>query len=94
MFMGNTYFYGKIVSMFNFSKGKGKGNGFENILKYKMISEMMGGKNNSNNNGMGNLMMLGMMGNGGFGDMFNFDGMFDFGNDAEEVEEDNQEDEE
>ena len=55
---------------------------------------MMGGKNNSNNNSMGNLMMLGMMGNGGFGDMFNFDGMFDFGNDAEEIEDENQEDEE
>ena len=36
MFMGNTYFYGKIVSMFNFSGGKGKKNGFENILKYKL----------------------------------------------------------
>ena len=35
-----------------------------------------------------------MMGNGSFGDMFNFDGMFDFGNDAEEAEDDNQEDEE
>ena len=55
-----------------------------------MMSEMMGGKN-GDNNGMGNLMMLGMMSNGGFSDMFNFDGMFDFDNDAEE---DNQEDEE
>ena len=94
MFMGNTYFYGKIVSMFNFSKDKGKKNAFENIMKYKIMSEMMNGKNGGANNGMGNLMMLGMMGNGGFGDMFNFDGIFDFGNDAEKVEEDNQEDEE
>lgn len=66
MFYGNTYFYGKIVSMLNFSKGKH--NGFKNILKYKMISEMMGDKNipnpspnsnsspNSNPNNMGNAM--------------------------------------
>lgn len=95
MFMGNTYFYGKIVSMFNFSGGKGKKNGFENILKYKMMSEMMGGKNNANNNGMGNLMMLGMMSNGGFSDMFNFDGIFNFDNDeAEDTDDDNQGDEE
>ena len=81
--------------MFNFSKGKGKKNGFENILKYKMMSEMMGGKNNINNNGMGNLMMLGMMGNGGFSDMFNFDGIFGFDNDeAKDADDDNQEDEE
>ena len=92
MFMGNTYFYGKIVSMFNFSKGKGKKNGFENILKYKMMSEMIGGKNGSANNGMGNLMMLGMMGNGGFSDMFNFDGMFGFDDDTEDAEDENQED--
>ena len=40
-------------------------------------------------------MMLGMMSNGGFGDMFNFDGIFDFDNDeAEDADDDNQEDEE
>ena len=54
----------------------------------------MGGKNNTNNNGMGNLMMLGMMSNGGFGDMFNFDGIFDFDNEAEDADDDNQGDEE
>ena len=89
VFMGNTYFYGKIVSMFNFSKGKGKKNGFENILKYKMMSEMMGGKNGSNNNGMSAMLPFMMMnGSNGFADMF--DGMFDFDEDIEDNEDEDE----
>lgn len=80
VFMGSTYFYGKIVSLFNFNKG-GKNTGFENILKFKMMSEMMNGGNgssstNGNNNLMGTMMMMSMMGNNGFSDMFNFGEMF------------------
>ena len=88
VFMGSTYFYGKIVSMFNFNKGK-KNGGFENILKFKMMSEMMGnGSGNGQNNMMGNMMMLSMMNNGGLDNMFNFDNMFSLG-ETEESEEEN-----
>ena len=88
VFMGSTYFYGKIVSLFNFNKGK-KNGGFENILKFKMMSEMMGnGSGNGQNNMMGNMMMLSMMNNGGLDNMFNFDNMFSLG-ETEENEEEN-----
>jgi len=71
VFMGNTYFYGKIVSMFGdvFKNKKGT----NNIMKYMMMSEMMKG---NSGNGMSNMLPLMMMsGNMGdmFGDMFNFD---------------------
>ena len=49
MFMGNTYFYGKIVSMFGDSlKGK---NGANNMMKYMMMSEMMKGWSGNGNYG-------------------------------------------
>lgn len=71
-FMGNTYFYGKIVSMFG-NVGKMGGTGTENIIKYMMMSQMfkgMGGKSDMNP-----MMLAMMMGNGG--GMFNmFDGIF------------------
>lgn len=67
IFMGNTYFYGKIVSMFGNLKG-----GTKNIMKYMMLSEMMKG----NNGNMSNMLPMMMLGGNGFGDMF--DGMFDF----------------
>lgn len=82
VFMGNTYFYGKIVSMFGNSFGK-KG-GMNNIFKYMMLSEMFKGNKesnsysykNDNNSNMGNMLpFMMMMGGNGFTDMF--DGMFD-----------------
>jgi len=94
VFMGNTYFYGKIVSLFGTDF---KGKGTNRIFKYMMMSQMMNG-----NNGMGNnmssmfpMMML-MNGNGGddfFGDIFNImnDGDADT---AETVDEDEDDDEE
>ena len=88
MFMGNTYFYGKIVSMFG-SNLKGK-NGANKIFKYMMMSQMMGGNNTSGlsteSNGMNSMLPFMMMG-GNMGDMF--DGMFDFDEieDADEVDE-------
>ena len=39
VFMGNTYFYGKIVSMFNGQLGGT--NGANNIMKFYMMTEMM-----------------------------------------------------
>ena len=73
VFMGNTYFYGKIVSMFgnNFKSGKA---GMNNMMKYMMMSEMMKGSG-SGGNMSGMLPMMFMM-NGGMADMF--DGMFEF----------------
>ena len=72
VFMGSTYFYGKIVSMFGNSFKKGKGLG--NIMKMMMFSQMMGGNTNSNN-GFGQMMAMSMF----MGDKNNpFEGMFDF----------------
>ena len=86
VFMGNTYFYGKIVSMFGGDLIKGK-KGTNKIMQYMMLSEMM--KDNSDNNsgnGMNTMLPLMMMG-GNMGSLF--DGMFDFDDneDDEEVEE-------
>lgn len=78
VFMGSTYFYGKIVSMFGnmFKEGKGLGN----IMKMMMFSQMMGG-NQSNNNGFGQMMAMSMF----MGNKENpFDGMFDFNFDTNE----------
>ena len=74
VFMGNTYFYGKIVSMFGGTNFKGK-NGFNNMLKYMMLSEMMKGNGNTGNSMFGNMMPFMIMGGSGM-DMF--DGLFDF----------------
>lgn len=87
MFMGNTYFYGKIVSMFGNSFGK-KG-GMQNMMKYMMLSEMMKGNNTS---GMNNMMPMMFMMNGGISDMFDFEDMdintdFDI-DDNNDIEED------
>jgi hypothetical protein len=71
VFMGSTYFYGKIVSMFGTSLKSGKGT--ENIMKMMMLSQMMGNGNNGNN--FGQLMAMQMfMGkeNNPFEGMFNF----------------------
>ena len=79
VFMGQTYFYGKIVSMFGNMKGKG----MNSMMKYMMMSEMMKGKNDAMSN---MLPMMFLMGNGG-GNMDNmFDGMFDLGMDDVETE--------
>ena len=81
IFMGNVYFYGKIVSMFGADLMKGKGSG--RIMKYMMLSEMM--KGSSGKGGMNNMLPLLMMGNGG-GDFF--EGLFD----PEDIEMDDEED--
>jgi hypothetical protein len=84
VFMGNTYFYGKIVSMFgsDFTGGK---KGMNKMMSYMMMSEMMKGNGANNMGGMFPMMMLM---NGGMGNMF--EGMFDF----EETDEDDEEIEE
>lgn len=76
VFMGNTYFYGKIVSMFgNIFSDKKKG--ANKMMQMMMMQSMFGGAGNGDNGGVGNMMAMMMLTNGGnmFGDMF--DGMFD-----------------
>lgn len=86
VFMGNTYFYGKIVSMFGSDLMKGK-KGMNKVVSYMMMSEMMKGTNGySDNSGnmFSNLAMMSMFGGNNFSEMF--DGVFDFGNDDDETE--------
>lgn len=73
MFMGSTYFYGKIVSLFGNMGGIG-GDGANNVLKYMMMSQMMKGMNGGETTGMNPMMLMMMMNGGGFGKMF--DGLF------------------
>ena len=92
VFMGNTYFYGKIVSMFG-NNIAGKKNGANNIMRYMMMSEMMKSMNNGNGtsqNGFAGMLPFMMMG-GNIGNMF--EGMFDF-NSSDEDEDNNSNDDE
>lgn len=81
VFMGNTYFYGKIVSMFGNSITNGK-KGTDKLMKYWMMSEMMKGGTPGGNQ-MSSMLPLMMMG-GNFSDMF--DGIFDSDEAEEETE--------
>lgn len=87
MFMGETYFYGKIVSMFGKNLLNGK-KGTNKIFQILMLQEMFGNKNNGNmfngnsSNSMSNMLPFLMMGNNGFSDMF--EGMFDSDDDEDD----------
>lgn len=93
VFMGSSYCYGKIVSMFgsNFKGGKG----LKKIMKMMMMSQIFGGQNGGSNGGslnfgMGNLGQMMMMSSlfGGNSDMDFFNDMFDglsFDTDDEET---------
>lgn len=89
VFMGNTYFYGKIVSMFGSDLIKRK-KGTNKIMQYMMMSEMMRGNSGDSGNSMNTMLPLMMMG-GNMGSIF--EGMFDFDDneDDEEVEESEEE---
>lgn len=87
VFMGNTYFYGKIVSMFGSDLIKGK-KGSNKIMQYMMFSEMMKGNSGESGNGMNAMIPLMMMG-GNVGSIF--DGMFDFDEENAECEESEEE---
>lgn len=82
VFMGNTYFYGKIVSMFGSDFIKGK-KGTNKIMQYMMMSEMMKGNSGDSGNVMNTILPLMMMG-GNMGSIF--DGMFDFDDNEEDKE--------
>lgn len=84
VFMGNTYFYSRIMSPLGGMFGK-KG-GMSRLMKMMMLSRIMGGKASADGKSAGegaadpmaNMMMMGMM-MGGKDDMFGdmFEGMFD-----------------
>lgn len=82
VFMGNTYFYGKIVSMFGGDLIKGK-KGTNKIMQYMMMSEMMKGNSGDSGNVMNTMLPLMIMG-GNMGSIF--DGMFDFDGNEEDKE--------
>lgn len=96
VFMGNTYFYGKIVSMFGSDIMKGK-KGMNKMMSYMLMSEMMKGASGNGmtsgntSGGMGAMLPLMMMGGSGFTDMF--DGMFDFDTDDDDADDKETEDE-
>lgn len=81
VFMGSTYFYGKVISMFGNSFKQGKGLG--NVMKMMMFSQMMGGGNAGTGSGlmgnMGQMMAMSMFMGGGNNP---FEGIFDFSLDA------------
>lgn len=97
VFMGSTYYYGKIVSMFGnaFKGGKGVGN----MMKMYMVSQMMGGNSGATQQSgfmgnMGQMMMMSMfMGKDSnpFEDMF---GSLDFSSASDEDEDAKPKDEE
>lgn len=76
VFMGNTYFYGKIVSMFGKMSEDG---GMKNMMKYMLMSQMMKGSGNNSFTNMLPMMMF-MKGDNNL-----FDGMFDFMNEKTEL---------
>ena len=82
MFMGKSYFYGKIVSMF----GNLANSTPNEMMKYMAMAQVFGG---SNTNMQGNMLPVMFLMNGGFDKMF--DGMFDAAGiaPAEENKEDN-----
>lgn len=83
MFMGKQYFYGKIISVFGSMFGKGKGTNA--MIKYMMMSEMLGNKGNGESPmGGNNMLPMLMLMNGGGGDFFS--GVFDDISDSDEDE--------
>lgn len=89
VFMGSTYFYGKIVSMFGNTFTGGKG--MKNMIKMMMISNMMGG-NNGGTNSLGQMMAMSMFMGGKNENPF--DGLFDLNMNDDEEEETEEEDDE
>ena len=80
VFMGNTYFYGKIVSMLGQDIFKGK-KGMNKIMKYMMMTQMM--KGGTSDNGSFGAMLPLMMMNGNANDMFG--GLFNFDDEDEDM---------
>lgn len=87
VFLGKTYFYRKIVSMFgsgNFLKG---GKGMNKLMKLMMMKEMIGGKSENGGGMMEALMLSSLLGKDNdtdFSDMFDLD--FDTDDEEEKIE--------
>ena len=80
VFMGSTYFYGKVISMFGNSFKQGKGLGY--VMKMMMMSQMLGSGSQQGGmfgGGMGQVMAMSMF----MGGNNPFEGMFDFNLDAD-----------
>lgn len=99
VFMGSTYFYGKIVSMFgNMKDGKGMKNMMKMMMMSSMFNHMNGGGASGGGSrspmlpaggaaaGMANMLpMMMMFGGGGNGGMGDiFENMFSFGSEDED----------
>ena len=100
VFLGNTYFYGKVVSLMGTNASKGK-NGMKQMMQFMMMNQMMSGNTSGGMNMNGNNMLpMMLMMNGGSGSLFDgmLDGIFDFGTDdtteAPDVETDDEEEDE
>lgn len=90
VFMGSTYFYGKIVSMFGAGKLTGKGV-MGKVMNMMMIKSIFGGNKSGSNDMFGGglsqmMLMQQMFGKGDEGNMF--ENMFglEFGEDEDEVD--------
>ena len=91
VFMGNTYFYGKIVSMFGNNLMGGK-KGMNKMMSYMLMSEMMKGGSGANTGTMGGNSMLPMMmlmNGGNMGGMF--EGLFDMDDTDDDISDDESE---
>ena len=83
IFMGSTYFYGKIVSLFGATGTKGKGF-MGKIMQLMMMKSMMGGNTNDNGGGLMQMMLMQQFFNGNEnGNMF--ENMFDLQFDTDAV---------
>ena len=72
LFMGNTYLYGKIVSLFGKNGVQGK-KGAGRMMKYMMLSGLMKGKEGGGLSDLLPLMMLGGKTDGLMEDLFDLD---------------------
>ena len=91
VFMGNTYFYGKIVSMFGNNLMGGK-KGMNKMMSYMLMTEMMKGGSGANTGTMGGNSMLPMMmlmNGGNMGGMF--EGLFDMDDTDDDISDDESE---
>lgn len=88
IFMGKTYFFGKLVSLFG--KGMFSGKGTAGIMKMMMLKQFMGGQNATPNDfGQAMLPLMLLSQGNGIEDIFNFGDVDDVElGDAEDDEDD------
>ena len=94
VFMGNTYFYGKIVSLMGSNASKGK-DGMKSMMQFMLMNQMMGGNANMTGamTGSGsNMLPMMLMMSSGSGSIFDgmLDGMFDFAPENVDGEDENE----